>query len=63
MDVLSELKTRDGLLPEKIGSLEAYIHEDHRRAPPLTCDLQTRNLLPRPCDIVVFDRHYDCLLI
>lgn len=61
MTGLDKLKGFDGLRSIPFEKCECYVHDEHRWVLPIIFDAQERQVLPRPCILVMFDAHDDAL--
>jgi hypothetical protein len=59
---LNILKRLDRLAEISFEECPGYLHDDHRFVLPLIFSSQQAERLPRPCKIIMFDRHHDALL-
>ncbi len=58
---LRRLRELDDFRRGSAGRLTVFLHNDHRWTVPLIAAAQREGLVPRPCDLHVFDRHHDAL--
>lgn len=58
---LDFLEAIDNLRKISFEKCECFIHEDHRWVLPIIHDAQEREVLPKPCTLVMFDAHCDLL--
>jgi hypothetical protein len=58
---ISRLAQLDGLRTGTAGSRPLRLHNDHRWTVPLIAKAQEDAFIPRPCHLVMFDRHHDTL--
>ena len=59
MDNIENLLAFDELAEIKFKNCSGYIHKDHRWVLCLIYYGQEKGLLPKPCDMVIFDAHHD----
>jgi len=60
-EVLSLLPAAESPKQTTIGSVPCILHEDHRWVLPVVYSAQQASFLPKPCTVVMFDRHTDSL--
>ena len=60
-DELKSLVEIDALRETSVGDRRCLIHRDHRWTLVLLHWAQEKGLLPRPCNLVMFDAHHDAL--
>jgi hypothetical protein len=58
---LSKLTQLDGLRFGAHRDVPLWLHNDHRWTLPLIVAAQEQQFVPRPCHLIVFDRHHDAL--
>ena len=58
---ISKLAEFDGLRTGTAGSHPLWLHNDHRWTLPLIAKAQEDGLVPRPCHLIMFDRHHDAM--
>lgn len=58
---LNSLIETDALREIVVGDRRCLIHRDHRWTLVLLHWAQEQGLLPRPCNLVMFDAHHDAL--
>jgi hypothetical protein len=58
---ISRLAQLDGLRTGTAGSRPLRLHNDHRWTVPLIAQAQEDRFIPRPCHLIMFDRHHDAL--
>lgn len=56
LDLLKEI---DNLEEYSIENINTYIHKEHRFALPILNYCQTNEILPKPCNVILFDAHHD----
>jgi len=56
---LEPLKKLDNLRSVSFEGCNCFIHEDHRWVLPVIHDAQVKEILPKPCTIIIFDAHHD----
>ncbi len=60
-EVFSLLPATENPKQTYINDAPCILHEDHRWVLPLVCVAQGEGLLPKPCTVIMFDRHHDAL--
>lgn len=58
---LEQLAEMDALRETAIGDRRCFVHRDHRWTLTILHWAQEQKLLPRPCNLVMFDAHHDAL--
>ena len=58
---ISRLAQLDGPRTGTAGGRPLRLHNDHRWTVPLIAQAQEDGLVPRPCHLIMFDRHHDAL--
>jgi hypothetical protein len=60
-EVLSLLPGTENPKQTYADGVPYILHEDHRWLLPLAHFAQQQGMLPKPCTIIMFDRHHDAL--
>jgi len=60
-EVFSLLPESENPKQTSVDGVPYILHEDHRWVLPIVHFAQQRGTLPKPCTVVMFDRHHDAL--
>jgi len=60
-EVFSLLPERENPKEASVDGVPYILHEDHRWLLPIAHYAQQRGALPKPCTVIMFDRHHDAL--